>query len=207
MIENLILDYNGVVSDDFSLVHRTSMRLFQIYGLNPNLTVEEFRNMFEIPASRFWEKMLPGVDFDLLNKRYFEIYSEWGSPNIYPQAKETLTSLSSLGVNLVILSSHLEEKIRAELEGFGIDSCMFTKIYGGVNNKLDVIEQVLRESDFSQETTAYVGDTEHDVETGKKVGVRTIASTYGYRTREQLAKVNPDIFIDTPEGLLEAVKV
>lgn len=41
-----------------------------------------------------------------------------------------------------------------------------------------------------------VGDTETDIKTGKRLGLRTVAVTCGQRSRDFLKKHKPDILID-----------
>ena len=41
----------------------------------------------------------------------------------------------------------------------------------------------------------YVGDMTHDIEAGKEAGVKTVALTWGYQSKEILEKHNPDYII------------
>ncbi len=195
MIENVIFDYNGVISNDFELVYQTAMQLLQKYG-HETLPFAEFKDRFRLPAAVYWHEILPDANFDELNASFFEIYSSLGSPQPYPNAKATLESLADQGYKLVILSAHHQENLLRELATFGIDSRLFAAIYTDVKNKLEVIEHVLAENQMLPEQTAYIGDTEHDIETAHKAGLLAIASTFGYRTREQLATQQPDYFVD-----------
>lgn len=48
-----------------------------------------------------------------------------------------------------------------------------------------------------------VGDTDNDIIAGKRANTATCGVTYGSLTREQVARLNPDIIIDSlPELLL-----
>ena len=44
----------------------------------------------------------------------------------------------------------------------------------------------------------FVGDEVRDIEAGKKVGINTIAVSWGYNTKAALDKENPDCLIDFP---------
>jgi phosphoglycolate phosphatase-like HAD superfamily hydrolase len=48
-----------------------------------------------------------------------------------------------------------------------------------------------------------IGDSELDIYTGKNAGAKTCAVTYGYRTKEELMKTNPDLLIDKLYDLTE----
>ena len=49
----------------------------------------------------------------------------------------------------------------------------------------------------------YVGDSEVDVVTGKNAGVKTIAVTWGFRTKEELMIAGAEYMIDKAEKLQE----
>ena len=49
----------------------------------------------------------------------------------------------------------------------------------------------------------YVGDSEVDVVTGKNAGVKTIAVTWGFRTKEELMIAGVQYMIDKAEKLQE----
>jgi len=47
-----------------------------------------------------------------------------------------------------------------------------------------------------------IGDTSGDIETARAAGMQSVAVTWGFGTREQLASQHPDAIVDTPEELL-----
>ena len=49
---------------------------------------------------------------------------------------------------------------------------------------------------FAPSSVDIIGDTEHDVACGKAIGARTIAVATGSRTREELARAEPDFIFD-----------
>lgn len=106
---------------------------------------------------------------------------------------------------MVILSTHLKEKIVKELIEFGINPDIFKHIYGNVKNKIEAIHSVLQENGFNPQETAYIGGTPHDIEAAKKENVISIAATYGYMTNEKLAHMTPDIYIKTIDDIIKVV--
>jgi phosphoglycolate phosphatase len=58
--------------------------------------------------------------------------------------------------------------------------------------------------DIKLDEVIYVGDTEVDIDTARKLGVPVIAVSYGFRKREILETLNPDYLIDNP---LEIIKI
>ena len=48
----------------------------------------------------------------------------------------------------------------------------------------------------------YVCDTVGDIREARDAGIRTVAVTWGWHSRERLAAAHPDRLIDVPEKLL-----
>ncbi|RMF13118.1 MAG: HAD family hydrolase [Candidatus Dadabacteria bacterium] len=49
----------------------------------------------------------------------------------------------------------------------------------------------------------FVGDSSFDIETGRGARLRTIAVTWGFRTRDELLSCGPDVVVDSPAELLQ----
>ena len=54
----------------------------------------------------------------------------------------------------------------------------------------------------SLENVFYIGDSEVDVQTAAAAGVRLVAVTWGFRSREALLAAGATTLIDRPEDLL-----
>jgi phosphoglycolate phosphatase len=48
----------------------------------------------------------------------------------------------------------------------------------------------------------YIGDTAGDIGEARAAGVRSVAVSWGWHSRERLAAAHPDFLVDTPEELL-----
>jgi pyrophosphatase PpaX len=55
------------------------------------------------------------------------------------------------------------------------------------------------------ESTVYVGDSIHDMQSGRAAGVKTAAALWGPFGRDHLATAEPDYWLDTPKDLLKLV--
>ncbi len=64
---------------------------------------------------------------------------------------------------------------------------------------------ILKQLNVKIEDCLYVGDTEVDMETGKRAGVDTVAALWGYRTREKLERLAPTHLIGEPSELLDLI--
>jgi HAD superfamily hydrolase (TIGR01509 family) len=68
----------------------------------------------------------------------------------------------------------------------------------------DVIHASLRVFGTAPEDCLLVGDSAADMQAGRRAGVKTCPVLWGYGRREELAKWEPDYWIEHPRELLEA---
>ena len=61
--------------------------------------------------------------------------------------------------------------------------------------------QALERMAVRKEHAVYIGDSVHDMESGRAAGVRTAAVLWGPFVREQLAHTRPDYWLEKPEQL------
>lgn len=66
----------------------------------------------------------------------------------------------------------------------------------------DVIFESLKALGAGPEDCLFVGDSSADMEAGRRAGVRTCAVRYGYGDPDEMARWQPDFWIDDPRELL-----
>ena len=203
MIKNIIFDWSGTISDDFKPVYEAIMIVMEKM-ISKNISTEEFRREFELPPVKFWQKYIPNIDLDEEHKLFLDAIHKVDPPTIYPIIKKVLEDLKSKGLNLFVISSHPHEKLMVEAVSYGITD-LFSEIRGGIYDKVKSLEDITTENKLTKQETVYIGDMIYDIEAGKKVGVKTIAVTYGYQDKDKLSKMNPDHIISSPEELVNII--
>ena len=127
----------------------------------------------------------------------------------YEGIPEVLAALKEKGIAFAVLSNKDQSSCDVVVQRyFGTES--FTVIRGDREDgivKPDPagVFAILEELGLSREECLYVGDTEIDMETGKRAGVDTVAALWGYRPREVLEKFEPEHFISHPSALLSLI--
>ena len=129
----------------------------------------------------------------------------------YPGVREAVAELRARGATLAIATSK-----RAVATRLGLRSCGFPEDwFAGIVTADDVErpkpdpQPVLRALDESGETeparAVYVGDSVHDMRSGREAGVITAAVLWGPNSREELAPTEPDLWLERPQDLLGLV--
>ena len=148
--------------------------------------------------------LVPGAapeTIDAMVAAYKEFYFENCDVHtrVYPGVLETLAALDS--APRAIATSKRSFMARRVAERFGLDR-LFDLIRGTdegtpLKPAPDLLVGIMEHFGARPERTLTVGDTDHDVLAGKAAGCRTVAVTYGIRSREELKACRPDALIDS----------
>jgi len=116
-----------------------------------------------------------------------------------------LRVLKANGCQIGIVTTNIEENVRKFLHANNLDQFDFFYTAGKVFGKDKTISKILKDMKLEKSDIYFVGDEIRDIEAGKKVGVKTIAVSWGYNTRDALYKENPDYLIDSPLELEDII--
>ena len=132
---------------------------------------------------------------------------------IYPARKHSSTqaytgvaeTLEQLGGRKSTATTKGTPMARSILEQFGLLR-HFDHVQGtdgfAAKPAPDVLIKSVEVFGVRREECLFVGDSAADMEAGKRAGIRTCAVTWGYGSREDLARWQPDFWIDSPAELI-----
>lgn len=72
------------------------------------------------------------------------------------------------------------------------------------NNKEELLNAFLSNAGEKKDTI-YISDMGKDILIGKKVGIKTIAVTYGFMNEERLIAYKPDYLADSIESVIDII--
>jgi len=131
------------------------------------------------------------------------------STSPYRGIKEALQQIANGGRKLAVLTNKPVRVSQAILAGLGLADSFF-QVYGGNSfetKKPDPLgaNTLMREAISGPDETVMVGDSGVDVLTARNAGLWSIGVTYGFAP-QTLEQVPPDVLVDTPAELAEALK-
>jgi phosphoglycolate phosphatase len=197
-----LFDFDGVLLDSLELYSAAVIRCLERIGTPIVKSREDYLALFD---GNFYESMAErGVDLAAFSQAAREIMPgiDYDSMCPFDGLIPVLTSLTK-DHRLVVISSNGSKTIRHLLERCGF-APYFEEVLGSdfLFSKKEKIAHALAKYDVPAENTYYIGDTAGDVVEARAAGVRTVAVTWGWHSRERLVATRPDFLVDTPEELL-----
>ena len=124
----------------------------------------------------------------------------------YPGVVEAVRTLHARGGRLGLVTSKNRSGAERGLRVVGLEG-LFEVIVGAddvVNPKphAEPVLKALALLDCGADDAVYIGDSTHDMESGRAAGVKTAAVLWGPFGREELARTDPDWWLERPEELV-----
>jgi phosphoglycolate phosphatase len=161
---------------------------------------EHFKRFIGYHLDEFFLDVLPHFAREQLDELIVEwrkVYPARGhaETRVYPGVTDLLEHLPGRKTTATTKGS---AAARAVLDQFGLLP-FFDHVQGtdgfGYKPKPDVILHAISALNAKPEDCLFVGDSETDMEAGRRAGVKVCAVRYGYGNPEALAKWNPDYWI------------
>lgn len=191
----MILDWSGTLVDDLPAVLAATNEVLRQAGKSP-MTREQFREEFQLPFQGFYQRHTPDVPPGQLEEWFHRRFREvQDTVSELPHAREFLEFCRRRGLRTLLLSTVHPEHFAAQtavnrFDGYLDHTCL------GIRDKRTRIRDLLAEHGWRAEETVFVGDMEHDVETARHGGVRSVAVLTGYTRAEQLRRAGPDLVVE-----------
>ncbi len=194
MIKNLILDWSGTVVDDLDAVFRATNHVLRRYGVE-EISRERFRQQFCLPWIHFYKKCLPQIPRDGLDKVFWEVMlPEQQGIGLLAHAMDFFKFAAFHHLPVFVCSTVDPTSFWGQSDRLGI-SPFLKKAYVGVEDKREVIGQILKEHQLDPIETMFVGDMVHDVETARHGGIHACAVLTGFDLEEKLRLTKPDYLL------------
>jgi len=204
----IIFDFDGTIADTFDAVVEITNGLAEKFGYKPvdlgeikrlkNLNSREIVKQSKIPTFK-----LPF----LVRQIRAELEDRVHSLTPFLGIQEALVILKCQGYRLGIVTSNSEQNVVIFLKNYNLNE-LFDFIHSDTTlfGKAKVISRFLTEKNISTASAIYVGDETRDIEAAKRIPIKVVAVTWGFNSKQALAKQNPDFLIDQPLELIEACK-
>ncbi len=211
--QHIIWDWNGTLLDDRWLCVDIMNRMLKKRKL-PAITEAKYQQVFNFPVRNYYVE----IGFDFEREPYDEVTVEfiadyqnrWLECELQPRAEQVLTHFGKLGFGQSVLSAMHQDLLKCMISHFKIDG-NFNSLLGlddhYADGKIENGRRHLRELKLNPREVLFVGDTLHDFEVAREIGVDCVLLASGHHSRERLAatgRVVLNSVADLPECLLKS---
>jgi pyrophosphatase PpaX len=210
-IRTVLFDLDGTLIDSVQLILESYRHTLAAHGLPPRTDEEWLRGVGTPLSAQFAEC---SGDPEVL-EALIATYREYNLANhdrmvrVYPGIVETVTELRERGVPMGLVTSKARQGALRGLRLVGLADAMDVLVCADeVTNAKPHPEPVataVRLLGSDPGATVYVGDSIHDLHSGRGAGVLTAAVLWGPFTRGQLEPGAPDFWLEAPSELLGLV--
>jgi phosphoglycolate phosphatase len=215
MIKHWIFDLDGTLLDTAPDLARAIDDTLKAFGL-PGVTLAETKQFIGGGAKQFVKAALRGKGedptfFETFFAAYmvrYEAYQLEGSSK-YPGIDQVLAFVRNRGNQAYVFSN----------KPHPLTSALVAKVFPGVFKgvlghhlsalpKPDVtmFHQFAKDHQLDLAQAVMIGDGIPDLQFSQKVNIPSIALTYGYTAKATLLAYQPSYVVDTPIGILDAIK-
>ncbi|MCX6751433.1 MAG: HAD family hydrolase [Candidatus Nomurabacteria bacterium] len=203
MIKNIIFDWSGVVKDcilDYLVI---ANKIFKQFGAK-EISVEELQEEWRQPYLVFYRKYLPNITVEEESTAYRKAILESPEARQYEGISDLIKKFKKSGIKLFIISSDDSDTLLPEIKNFDLEN-VFDEIVFGVHNKEEGAREIVEANNLNRSETIFIGDSNHEIEVGKKLGIKTGAVTWGFSSESRLKSENPDFLIHSLEELEKVI--
>jgi phosphoglycolate phosphatase len=201
-MKNIIFDWSGVVRDTVTGQLWIVNKIFEKYNVS-KISLEEFRENWKQPPALFYQKYLPeGYSEEERVKFFSGIQLDKDCPKAAPflEVVELIRKCKESGYFLAVVSSDFPETLLPEVKEYGLEN-IFNEIVTDADDKLEAVQRIIKENDLDPQNTFFVGDSNHEIDVAKKVGIRSVAVTWGFTSEQKLRSRNPEYVTHNPREL------
>jgi pyrophosphatase PpaX len=212
MPDALLFDLDGTLIDSIELIMRSMRHAFDGYAAS-SPTDAEWRALIGRPLVDSFREFVPEEsDVERLIGRYREYQLEHHDRLVRPYdgIVTVIQGFAAAGHPMALVTSKADWLAVRALLHVGLDSAI--PVVVGCDSCTrhkphpEPVERALALLRSAPEDAIFVGDSPHDVESGRAAGVRTIGVAWGAASRDELARAGADLVIHEVEQLPAAVR-
>ncbi|MFQ6678177.1 MAG: HAD family hydrolase [Fidelibacterota bacterium] len=204
-LQHIIWDWNGTLLNDRWLCVESINKTLRRRNL-PTITEEKYLDIFCFPVEDYYKKL--GFDFDkepftITGTEFIKNYnSRFQEPELHDGVIELLDFFQKRGMTQSVLSAGKLEYVNDcifhhSLEKYFISMLGIDNHYAG--GKTDIGKAWIKKMHFSPQECLIIGDTLHDLDVAREMGVNCVLIAQGHTSRARLDATGAKVFENLSE--------
>lgn len=198
-MKSIIWDWNGTLLNDLDFCISTINVLLQKRNL-PKLNRNTYKEVFSFPVKDYYQAI--GFNFDkehfaIPAREFIDLYDS-GVKNcsLHSSANHVLEFFQKKGFRQFVLSAMKQNMLEKTLDYNKIFN--FFEGVAGLNDhyavsKIERGEQLIHDFSIDRKESWIIGDTIHDFEVAKELGIKCILIADGHQTEERLKSTSTTV--------------
>jgi len=207
-MRSIIWDWNGTLLDDLDFCISTINILLKKRNLN-TLNRATYKEFFSFPVKNYYQAIgfdFTKEDFAIPAREFIDLYDNGvKSCKLHKPTSEVLAFFQEKGFRQFVLSAMKQEMLEQTLKYNSIYN-YFEGVYGLDDHyavsKIERGQQLITEFNISKKSTWIVGDTTHDFEVARKLGIKCILIADGHQSEERLKKTGLNVLTELKELMM-----
>lgn len=191
-MHSIIWDWNGTLLNDLDLCIASINKLLEKRKLDL-LTPDTYKEVFSFPVKDYYSAIgfdFSKEDFAVPAREFIDLYNA-GVPNcsLHPDARAVLDHIHAKGRKQFVLSAMQQDMLEATLKHQEIYS-YFNGVAGldhhYATSKIERGEELISAYNIDKTKATMIGDTIHDFEVAKELGIHCVLIANGHQSAERL---------------------
>lgn len=209
----IIFDLDGTLVNTIDDLAGACDYLLKEQGIEPKWTLNDYKNFVgngaKLLVSRAFDGKLSDAELEQQYAKFKVKYNEIKLDNAcaYDGMIDIVTALKRKGYKLAVCTN--KPNISAvEMVETVYGKGVFDFILGAVDDvpkKPDTVmpQIVMNKLNVRADDCVWIGDSSVDIESAHNIGCKSIAVSWGFRSRESLVSAKPSLIADTPKDFLK----
>lgn len=200
----IVFDFDGTLADSLDIFIEATNRLAKDFRYEP-LTATQIELLRKLGIQEVAQELgIPKWRSICYLQRFRQELTRCIDDLALVEGIETaLHSLKAEGYRIGIVTANSRRNVEHVLQKYDIDH-LFEFIYGGqiLSGKSRTLKRLARLNANNTKELVYVGDEINDIKATKRVGLTSIAVSWGFNDRTVLAEQEPEFLLDYPDQIL-----
>jgi pyrophosphatase PpaX len=207
-IQTVLFDLDGTLIDSIRLILDSYHHTLATHGIPPRTDDDWLRGVGTPLSVQFaeWRDDLGKLEAMLATYREYNLAHHDRMVTVYPGVVAALGAIRTAGRRTGLVTSKNRQGALRGLTLVRLEAMLDVLVCADeVTNPKphpEPVEKAVALLGADPGTTVYVGDSIHDMVSGRAAGVRTAAALWGPFGREHLELASPDYWLETPADLV-----
>ena len=207
-IQTVLFDLDGTLIDSIRLILDSYHHTLAAHGVPPRTDEDWLRGVGTPLSVQFaeWRDDLGKLEAMVATYRAYNLAHHDRMVTVYPGVVAAIEAIRAAGRRTGLVTSKNRQGALRGLTLVRLEAMMDVLVCADeVTNPKphpEPVEKAVALLGADPATTVYVGDSIHDMVSGRAAGVRTAAALWGPFGREPLELATPDYWLETPADLL-----